>query len=136
MVRPSATGGLYIGGPAVRELVDIRGPGVSTESAYTAPTSLHGVTEPSSGTATDVADGRPILLAVGVSVVLVSGLIGFFVGSNGSVVGPEARLFGLVTVPTTPATMAGAGMVLALLLLGTLFALVELASRLEDTDGA
>lgn len=83
-----------------------------------------------------MADGRPILLAVGVSVVLVSGLIGFFVGSNGSVVGPEARLFGLVTVPTTPATMAAAGMVLAVLLLGTLFALVELASRLEDTDRA
>jgi hypothetical protein len=32
--------------------------------------------------------------------------------------------------------MAGAGMGLAVLLLGTLFGLVELASRLEDTDGA
>jgi hypothetical protein len=94
------------------------------------------VTDSSSATPTDYADGRPILLAVAASVVLVSGLIGFFVGSNGSVVGPEATLFGLVTVPTTPATMAGAGMLLAVLLLGTLFGLVELASRLEDTDGA
>jgi hypothetical protein len=94
------------------------------------------VTDSSSATPTDHADGRPILLAVAVSVVLLSGLIGFFVGSNGSVVGPEASLFGLVTVPTTPATMAGAGMGLAVLLLGTLFGLVELASRLEDTDGA
>lgn len=92
------------------------------------------MTEPSSGTATGVADGRPILLAVGVSVVLVSGLIGFFVGSNGSVVGPEATLFGIVTVPTTPATMAGAGMVLSVLLLGTLFGLVELATRLENAE--
>lgn len=93
------------------------------------------MTESSSGAATDVADGRPILLAVGVSVVLVSGLIGFFIGSNGSVVGPEATLFGVVTVPTTPATMAGAGMVLSVLLLGTLFGLVELATRLEESDG-
>jgi hypothetical protein len=61
-------------------------------------------------------------------------MIGFFVGSNGSVVGPEATLFGLVTVATTPATMAGAGILLALLLLGGLFGLVELASRLEDAE--
>jgi hypothetical protein len=92
------------------------------------------VTERADETVTARASGKPILLAVGVSVVLLSGMIGFFVGSNGSVVGPEATLFGLVTVATTPATMAGAGIVLSLLLLGTLFGLVEVASRLENAD--
>jgi hypothetical protein len=105
-----------------------------TESAYTAPSRRQHVTERSSGTATGRADGKPILLAVAVSVVLLSGMIGFFVGSNGSAVGPEASLFGLVTVATTPETMAGAGIVLSSLLLGGLFGLVEIVSRLENAD--
>jgi hypothetical protein len=92
------------------------------------------VTERSAAAVSDRSNGKPILLAVAGSVVLLSGLVGFFVGSNGSVVGPEATLFGLVTVATSPATMAAAGVVLSSALLGTLFGLVELATRLENAE--
>jgi hypothetical protein len=98
---------------------------VGTESAYTGPARLSTVTEHNAG--------KRILLVVAAAVVATSGIVGFFVGSNGSVVGPEAALFGLVTVPTTPATMAAAGVVLSAAMLAVLFGLVELATRLEST---
>jgi hypothetical protein len=84
---------------------------------------------------TDQNAGKRILFIVAAAVVATSGVIGFFVGSNGSVVGPEAALFGLVTVPTTPATLAAAGVVLSATMLAALFGLVELATRLESAGG-
>jgi hypothetical protein len=77
--------------------------------------------------------GRSILLAVGVGVVATSGLLGFFIGSNGAEAVPEASLLGgLLVLPTTPLSMTLYGVVLSTVVLAVLFGLVELASRMED----
>lgn len=80
--------------------------------------------------------GRSILVAVGVCVVAVSGLVGFFIGSNGAEAVPEVALLGgLLVVPTTPWAMSLYGVVLSGTILVCLFGLVELASRLEGGSG-
>nr|WP_305882852.1 hypothetical protein [Halobellus rarus] len=76
------------------------------------------------------------MLGVGATVVLLSGGIGWLVGSNGAVELSEAAVLGTeVTVPVTPAAVALYGIAVSTLLLGLLFALVELASRLEGDGG-
>lgn len=79
--------------------------------------------------------GRTILVAVGVSVVAISGILGFFIGSNGAEAVPEAALFGgLLVLPTTPLSMTAYAVVLSSVVLVCLFGLVELASRMEDAS--
>lgn len=79
--------------------------------------------------------GRRILLAVGGIVVVLSGGIGWIVGSNGAL--EVAAVLGTgFTIPVTPATVALYGVVVSTTILGVLFGLVELASRLEaDRSG-
>ncbi|MFB6251299.1 MAG: hypothetical protein ABEI27_06380 [Halobellus sp.] len=79
--------------------------------------------------------GRQILLAVGGTVVILSAGIGWFVGSNGSVELTEAAVLGTnLTIPVTPLAVALYGVAVSTLLLGSLFGLVEFASRLEDDE--
>ena len=83
--------------------------------------------------ATRDGQGRSILLAVGVGVVAVSGLLGLFIGSNGGEAVPRAALLGgLLVLPTTPPAMTAYAVALSTLVLAVLFGLVELASRVED----
>lgn len=78
--------------------------------------------------------GRRILLAVGAVVVVLSGGIGWLVGSNGAL--ETAAVLGTgFTIPVTPGTVALYGLVVSTTLLGGLFGLVELASRLEGSRG-
>jgi Zn-dependent membrane protease YugP len=79
-------------------------------------------------------DGRRVFVVVAASVVALAGIIGFFVGSNGAEVAPTISVFGLLALPTTPATLTLYGMVLAAVALGVLFGLVTLASRFDDAD--
>lgn len=90
------------------------------------------------GSASDVSGdpglGRRILLAVGGIVVLLSGGIGWIVGSNGAL--EAAAVLGTgFTIPVTPGTVALYGVVVSTAVLGGLFGLVELASRLEADRG-
>jgi formate hydrogenlyase subunit 3/multisubunit Na+/H+ antiporter MnhD subunit len=79
--------------------------------------------------------GRRIMLAVGGTVVLLSAAVGWFVGSNGSAELADAAVLGTnLTIPVTPLAVALYGVGISTLLLGGLFGLVELASRLEDDD--
>jgi hypothetical protein len=74
--------------------------------------------------------GRRILLGVGALVVVISGGLGWFVGSNGQL--SDAAVLGTgFTVPVTPGALALYGVVVSAAILGGLFGLVELASRLE-----
>jgi hypothetical protein len=76
--------------------------------------------------------GRTILIAVGASVVALSGIVGWIVGSNGASTVPETTIVGTgLSVSTTPWTLALYGVAVSVLVLGTLFGLVELASRAE-----
>ncbi|WP_411963498.1 hypothetical protein [Haloferax sp. YSMS24] len=76
--------------------------------------------------------GRDILLLVGASVVLISGILGVFIGANGGQVVAEVTFFGLLSLPTSPVAFSLYGMVVSALVLAVLFGLVEFASRLED----
>ncbi|WP_049987421.1 DUF7520 family protein [Halobellus rufus] len=79
--------------------------------------------------------GRRIMLWVGAIVVVLSAGIGWLVGSNGSIEISEAAILGTgVTIPVTPAAVALYGVAVSVLLLGVLFGLVELASRLEGEN--
>ncbi|MDS0292718.1 DUF7520 family protein [Halogeometricum luteum] len=90
------------------------------------------VTEPVTAEAED-GRGRSILLAVGVCVVALSGVLGFFIGSNGAEAVPRSALFGgLLVIPTTPLAMTTYAVALSTLVLLVLFGLVELVSRRED----
>ncbi|MFB6154723.1 MAG: hypothetical protein ABEJ22_02435 [Haloferacaceae archaeon] len=79
--------------------------------------------------------GRRILLAVGATVVLVSGVVGAIIGENAAQAGATVRLFGRFTLPAGGVALGTFAAVLALVILGGLFSLVELASRLEDGNG-
>ena len=83
----------------------------------------------------DSTDGSRIFLVIGVTVVFLAGLLGFFVGSNGAAVAPSITVFGQFSVPTTPATMTVYGMLLALVSLAVLFGLVTVASQFDEVDG-
>jgi ribose/xylose/arabinose/galactoside ABC-type transport system permease subunit len=82
----------------------------------------------------DSTDGRRIFAVIAVVVVLLAGVLGFFVGSNGADVAPAVSVLGLFALPTTPVTMTLYGMVLAAGSLVGLFGLVTLASRFDDVD--
>jgi hypothetical protein len=82
----------------------------------------------------DSTDGSRIFLVVGVTVVLLAGLLGFFVGSNGAAVAPTISVLWGISVPTTPVTMTVYGMLLALVSLAALFGLVSVASQFDDVD--
>ncbi|WP_318570061.1 DUF7520 family protein [Salinigranum marinum] len=82
----------------------------------------------------DSTDGRPIFVVIAVTVVLLAGVIGFFVGSNGATVAPAIQVVGGIALPTTPVTMTLYGMAIAVLSLGGLFGLVTLASRFDEVD--
>ena len=77
--------------------------------------------------------GRRILLGVGALVFAISGGLGWFVGSNGQL--SDAAVLGTgFAVPVTPGALALYGIAVSTALLGGLFGLVELASRLEGDD--
>ena len=79
--------------------------------------------------------GRRILLSVGAVVIGLSGGIGWFVGSNGQL--SDAAVLGTgFAIPVTPGAIALYGVVVSTAILGGLFGLVELASRLEGDTGA
>lgn len=79
--------------------------------------------------------GRRILLSVGAVVIVLSGGIGWFVGSNGQL--SDAAVLGTgFAIPVTPGAIALYGVVVSTGILGGLFGLVELASRLEGDAGA
>ncbi|RDI70396.1 DUF7520 family protein [Halopelagius longus] len=88
--------------------------------------------EPASGTP---GLGRRILLGVGATVVVLAGVVGFFIGSNGAETAPRvAVLGGLVTIPTTPLSMSLYAALVAAGVLTVLFGLVAVASRYEDAN--
>ncbi len=75
------------------------------------------------------------MLAVGAIVVVLSGAIGWLVGSNGAVAISEAAVLGTnLTIPVTPAAVAFYGLVVSTALLSLLFGLVEFASRAEANN--
>ena len=76
--------------------------------------------------------GRDVLLLVGASVVVISGILGVFIGENSGQVTAEVTFFGLFSLPTSPVAFSLYGMVVSALILAVLFGLVEFASRLED----
>lgn len=80
----------------------------------------------------DSVDSRSLLLAVGVVVVALAGVVGFVVGSNGAATRASIRPLGLVTLPTTPATMSLYAMALATVVLAALFGAAALAGRYDD----
>jgi hypothetical protein len=96
-----------------------------TKSVYTVDTLPSPVTD-------DSTDGRRIFVVVGVTVVFLAGLLGFFVGANGADVAPAISVLGVFSLPTTPVTMTLYGMVLAVVSLAGLFGLVTLASRFDE----
>jgi hypothetical protein len=80
----------------------------------------------------DESSGQRLLLILAGVVVLLAGVIGFFVGSNSAESSPTFEVFGTVALPTTPLSVTLYGMVLAAVVMGGLFAVVEFASRYDD----
>jgi hypothetical protein len=80
----------------------------------------------------ETTDGRRVFGVVAVTVVSLAGVLGFFVGANGSAVAPTITVLGAVALPATPLTMSAYGMVLAAAALAALFGLVSLASRFDE----
>jgi hypothetical protein len=80
----------------------------------------------------DESSGRRVLLTVAGVVVVLAGIIGFFVGSNSAESSPTFEVFGTLALPASPASGALYGMVLAGVVMGGLFAAVQFASRYDD----
>lgn len=80
--------------------------------------------------ATAEASGRPYLLGAAAVVTLFVAAASYVVAANNAV--EAVTVFGLVSLPGSPPAMAAYGATLALLILGTLFGLVSVASRLDD----
>ncbi|WP_193788381.1 DUF7520 family protein [Haloferax mucosum] len=80
----------------------------------------------------DRLGGRRVLILIGASAVLVSGILGVFIGESGGQVAAEVSLFGLLSLPTSPLAFSVYGMALSVVILAVLFGLVEFASRLEQ----
>ena len=78
---------------------------------------------------TETGTGRRYLLGAGGVVTLFIGLTGYVLGLNSPMA--SAQLFGVLTVPVTPVSLAAYGLLLGGTLLTALFGLVALASRLE-----
>jgi len=65
-------------------------------------------------------------------VIALAGVVGFFVGSNAGATRESIRLFGLVTVPAAPSTLAAVAAGVATVLLVLLLGAVTLAARVDD----
>lgn len=83
---------------------------------------------------TGESSGRRIVVVVGLVVVALAGGVGFVVGENAAEAGETVQILGSLSVPASGPALGAFGGLLAATLLGGLFALVELASRLEGTD--
>ena len=80
--------------------------------------------------------GRRIMLALGATIVAISGGVGLLVGGNGAESASEAAVLGTsVTIPLTPGAVALYGIAVSTLVLAVLFGLVEFASRAEADAG-
>ncbi|NHN57899.1 MULTISPECIES: hypothetical protein [Halorussus] len=78
---------------------------------------------------------RPIFGVLAVVIVLVAGGIGAVVGASGQQRAVPMDLFGLVSFPMTPVSMAAFGMLLTGAVMAVLFSLVSVASRYDDEVG-
>ncbi|WP_228546295.1 DUF7520 family protein [Halegenticoccus tardaugens] len=76
--------------------------------------------------------GRRIMLALGAVTVILSGVVGLFVGANSGERMAEIEVLGGVALPATPTAVALYAGLLALFTLGALFVAVEYASTLEN----
>ncbi|WP_348609827.1 DUF7520 family protein [Halobaculum rarum] len=74
--------------------------------------------------------GRPYLLGAAAVVTLFAAAAGYVVAANNAV--GSVAMFGVVTVPGTPAAVAIYGAVLSIVVLVVLFGLVIVASRFDD----
>lgn len=79
----------------------------------------------------DTGVGRRILLGLGIGMVALGGVLGFFVGANGGGGLDAIEPFGLVTVPISPGAMTLYGMGVIALAIGTVYTLVSVASRFD-----
>ena len=77
-------------------------------------------------------DGRPYLIGAAVTVVAFAGVAGYTLGSNSPA--ETATLASVLTLPVSGLSLAAYGVGLAGLVVGLLFGLVSLASRLDDAD--
>jgi hypothetical protein len=80
----------------------------------------------------DESSGQRLLLILAGVVVILAGVIGFFVGSNSAETSSTLEVFGTVALPTTPLSVTLYGMLLAAVFMGGLFAAVEFASRYDE----
>ena len=83
---------------------------------------------------TEDTQGRRIVVVVGVVVVALAGVVGFVVGENAAASGETVEIFGSVAIPASGPALGAFGALFAAVVLGGLFALVELASRRERTE--
>ncbi|UIO98984.1 hypothetical protein Hbl1158_10605 [Halobaculum sp. CBA1158] len=81
------------------------------------------------GPAVEVSS-RPYLIGTAAAVTVFAAAAGYVVAANNAV--GAVTVFGLVTLPGSPAAMALYGAALATLVLVTLFGLVSVASRYDD----
>lgn len=77
--------------------------------------------------------GRSLLGLAGAVVVLMSALIGVFVGTTGQERGMSMEL-GVVSFQMTPVSMAVFGVLVTTATLAVLFGLVNVASRYDDAE--
>ena len=78
---------------------------------------------------------RPIFGVVAVVIVLLAGGIGAIVGASGQQRSVAMDLFGVVSFPMTPVSMAAFGVLVTAGLLAVLFSLVSVASRYDEDEG-
>ena len=79
----------------------------------------------------DRGAGRRILSFLGLGMIALGGVLGFVVGANGGGDIDAIEPFGLLTVPISPGAMTLYGMGVIAVAIGTLYALVSLASRYD-----
>ncbi|MFC7042178.1 hypothetical protein DM826_08555 [Halonotius aquaticus] len=79
----------------------------------------------------DRGAGRRILSLLGLGMIALGGVLGFVVGANGGGGIDAIEPFGLVTVPISPGAMTLYGMGVIAVAIGTLYALVSVASRYD-----
>lgn len=108
-----------------------------TESTVTAEesSSKGSQTQTSSSSQGQPGLGRRILLTLGGIVIILSAGIGWLVGSNAAQSVARTEIFQMsVAIPTTPLSLSLYGTIVSALLIGVLFGLVSVASRIEDQD--
>lgn len=77
-----------------------------------------------------------MLVGIGAAVVGIAVVVGFIVGATGAETASSVRIAGIVTLPLSGPTMAAYAGLLAVVVVGGLFAAVETAARREaETDG-